>query len=386
MGLPAGQQAFASRIAAFFGAIFFAVGVYLPFFPVWLAEQGLSEAEIALIIAAPFFIRAVLSPTLALLADLFKDLNVAAGVYGLAAAVLFALLAFVTGFWPILFLSALAMVFWSALIPIGDALAVVGVRQHGIDYGRVRLWGSVMFIVANFATAEILRTASEDGVFGLQVASLTAAALIAFWLPGVKSDGSVGAPARFGELIADPQLRFAVLAGSLILGAHAAYYAFGSIYWRELGFSARTIGALWAFSVVIEVGLFWAAKKMTGWGARRFMIAAGLAAMVRWALFPFATMPVTAFALQGLHALTFAAAYLAIIMSIGATSAPGHTARLQAGFQLFSGVLTAIATVAAGPLFGLHPVAPFWLMAAMGGGGLVLAFRLRRGMRPSAQT
>ena len=380
------KTGYATKIALFFGAVFFAIGVYLPFFPVWLAGKGLSEAEIAIIIAAPFFIRAVFSPALALLADLFKDLNIAAGSYGLMAAVLFAVLAFVTGFWPILVFSALAMVFWSALLPIGDALAVAGVRQYRIDYGRVRLWGSIMFIVANFATAEILRTTSEDGVFVLQVTAFTAAALIAFWLPGVKTEDATRAPAQLRELVADPQMRIAVLAGSLILAAHAAYYAFGSIFWREQGFPARTIAALWAFSVVIEVLLFWLAKKLTNWGARRFMIAAGIGAVVRWVFFPFATAPVAAFALQSLHALTFAAAYLAIIMSIGATSAPGHTGRLQAGFQLFSGVLTATATVIAGPLYGIAPAAAFWLMAAMGAGGLVFAFGLQRGIRPPEES
>lgn len=385
MALPSQGKVFAAKIATFFGAIFFAIGVYLPFFPVWLAVQGLNETEIALIIAAPFFIRAVFSPTLALLADLFPDLKFAAGAYGIATALFFAALAFATGFWPIFLFSALAMVFWSALIPIGDALAIVGVRQHGIDYGRVRLWGSVMFIVANFATAEVLRATAEDGVFVLLIVTYSAAALIAFWLPGAKTGDAMAPPARLRELVAEPQLRLAVLAGSLILAAHATYYAFGSLFWREHGFSPRTIAALWAFSVVIEVVLFFLAKKMTGWDARRFMIAAGLGGLLRWTLFPLATGPVAAFALQALHSLTFAAAYLAIIMSIGATSAPGHTGRLQAGFQLVSGVLTAFATIIAGPLYGFLPALAFWLMAAMSAAGLFIAFRLSRGMRPPGE-
>ena len=156
MAVSAGQRWFAVRTAGFFGTTFFATGIYLPFFPVWLAGQGLSEPEIASIIAAPFFVRAVISPTLAVLADRFADLNVAGGVYGLAAAAVFAGLGFVSGYWSILCLSAMAMVFWSALIPIGDAVAIVGVKRLGMDYGRVRLWGSVTFIVGNFATAEVL--------------------------------------------------------------------------------------------------------------------------------------------------------------------------------------------------------------------------------------
>ncbi len=384
--MPAAKNLFAWQTASFYGALFFATGVYLPFFPVWLAGQGLSEPEIGLIIAAPFFIRALFSPTLALLADRFADLNVAAGIYGVFAGIVFACLSFVSGFWPILILSAMAMVFWSALVPIGDAVAIVGVRRHQIDYGRVRLWGSVTFIAANFATAEILRLTSDEGVFRLQTAAFLAGGVVAFFLPRVNLDKAAQKPARLGELLSDPLLRRAVFAGSLILGSHAAYYAFGSIFWREQGFSARTIAALWAYSVVIEVGLFWAAKRLTAWGARRYLIAAGIGALVRWALFPLAIVPPAAFALQTLHSLTFAAAYLGVIMSIGATSAPGHTARLQAGFQLASGVVMAVATVAAGPLFRQNPMLAFWMTALMAAAGLVYACRLRRGMQPHAAT
>lgn len=382
--MPAAKSLFAWQTASFYGALFFATGVYLPFFPVWLAGQGLSEPEIGLVIAAPFFIRAVFSPSLALFADRFADLNVAAGVYGVIAGILFACLSLISGFWPILILSALAMVFWSAIIPIGDAVAIVGVRRHQIDYGRVRLWGSVTFIMANFATAEILRSTSENGVFGLQTAAFLAGGLVAFWLPRVNVDKASRSPARLRELLADPLLRRAVLAGSLILGSHAAYYAFGSLYWRQLGFSPRTIALLWAYSVVIEVGLFWFAKRLTAWGARRYLIAAGIGALVRWVLFPLATVPLAALALQTLHSLTFAAAYLGVIMSIGATSASGHTARLQAGFQLASGVVTALATVTAGPLFHHDPLLAFWMTALMALAGLVFATGLRRGIQPPA--
>jgi PPP family 3-phenylpropionic acid transporter len=373
---------FAGRTAAYFGALFFATGIYLPFFPVWLAGQGLSEPEIAFIVATPFFVRAIVSPTLAVLADRFGDLNIAGGIYGLLAALVFAGLSMAAGFWPILILSATAMVLWSALVPIGDAVAIVGVKRHQMDYGRVRLWGSVTFILANFTTAEVLRAWSEDGVFELQTIAFMLGGLAAFWLPRVQDSSSARGPAQLRELIADPMLRRAVLAGSLVLATHGTYYTFGSLYWRELGFDARTIAALWAYSVVIEIALFWTAKKLSGWGARRFLIAGGVGAVVRWFLFPLATWPAPAFALQTLHALTFAATYLGVIMAIGATATPGHTARLQAGFQLVSGVIGATAILSAGPAFRFNPALAFWAMAALGAAGLALAWSVRRGMQP----
>jgi PPP family 3-phenylpropionic acid transporter len=382
MSVSDGRRLFAGRTATFFGALFFATGIYLPFFPVWLSGQGLSEPEIAIIIATPFFIRALISPTLAMFADRFADLNVAGGVYGILAALVFAGLSFVSGFWPILLLSSMAMVLWSALVPIGDAVAIVGVRRHQMDYGRVRLWGSVTFVLGNFATAEVLRAYSDDGVFELLTAAFLVGGLAAFLLPGIQDNQSPRAPARLRELVADPVLRRAVLAGSLVLATHGTYYTFGSLYWRELGFSVRTIAALWAYSVIIEICLFWAAKQLSGWGARRFLIAGGIGAVVRWTLFPLATAPALAFVLQTLHALTFAASYMGVIMAIGALASPGHTARLQAGFQLTSGVIGAVAILFAGPVFRFNPLLAFWAMAVLGAAGLALAWNVRRGMQP----
>ncbi|HMB48197.1 MAG TPA: MFS transporter [Afifellaceae bacterium] len=382
MPVPPGPRQFAGRTAVFYGALFFATGIYLPFFPVWLAGQGLSEPEIAIIVAAPFFIRVVVNPVLTVFADRFADLNIAGGVYGLLAASVFAGLSVASGFWPILLLSAGAMVLWSVLIPIGDAVAIVGVRRHQMDYGRVRLWGSVTFMLANFVTAEVLLGFSDNGVFGLQTAAFIIGGMVAFWLPGVRDSQSARGPARLKELFADPVLRRAVLAGSLVLATHGTYYTFGSLYWRELGFGARTIAALWAYSVIIEICLFWAAKRLTGWGARRFLIAGGIGALVRWSLFPLASVPALAFALQTLHSLTFAATYLGVIMAIGANAAPGHTARLQAGFQLVSGVIGAFAILSAGPMFRHSPYLAFWAMAALGTSGALLAWHVQRGMQP----
>jgi PPP family 3-phenylpropionic acid transporter len=179
-------------------------------------------------------------------------------------------------------------------------------------------------------------------------------------------------------------LRSALIAGGLVLGSNGAYYAFASLYWASHGFSAGVIGALFAFSVVAEVALFWAAKLLPGWGARRFLILAAVGALVRWLLFPFATTPAAALVLQALHALTFGAAHLGVMMAIGAVGVPGHTARLQGVHQLVSGFSLAVATLAAGPLYRLSPASAFIAMALVAAPGLFLALRLRPGLQPQS--
>jgi PPP family 3-phenylpropionic acid transporter len=128
--------------------------------------------------------------------------------------------------------------------------------------------------------------------------------------------------------------------------------------------------------------VFWAAKLLPGWGARRMILAGCLAAMLRWLLFPFATEPMPAFALQTLHAASFGLTHLGIMTAIGAVAVPGHTARLQAAHQLIGGLLLALAMAGSGPLFRTSPFLAFAAMSAAALLGLVIALGLRRGLQP----
>ncbi|WP_414833352.1 MFS transporter [Afifella sp. YEN Y35] len=375
------RRVFGLKSAGFLAAVFFALGVYLPFFPVWLEAQGLSDGQIGVAVALPLLVRAVLSGTLAAAADRLGELRVAAALYAGIATFVFFALNFAGGAAALLLISSAALIFWNALIPLGDAVALTGVRRHGNDYGRIRLWGSVAFIVGNFAAGQIISSVSVDAVYGLQLAAFAFGIVAALSLPLV---GRAAKLAKGGGMIGFPRDRRLVLtiaAASLVTGSHGAYYAFGSLYWRSLGFSDLVIAALWSLGVVIEIALFWFARHFVGWGARRFLIAGATGALLRWSLFAFATDVTWAFVLQVLHGLTFAATHLGAMMALAAVAEAGHTARLQAAYQLSAGLVIGSGTLAAGVLYGIAPSLPFLLMAAFGACALAIAWRLPRGLK-----
>jgi PPP family 3-phenylpropionic acid transporter len=372
-----GRTGYSARTAAFCFTLFGAIGVLMPFYPLWLAGRGFSDSAIAAIVAAPLLMRALLSPALAGAADRLPSLGAACVLYSLVAVVLFSGVSHIAGFWPTLLLSTGALVFLNTQVPLADAIILSGVRSHGIDYARTRLWGSVGFVAASLAGAEILRRNSVDAVYWMILGSFALTGAVAAALPRVARMIATTAPG-FRYAFADPALRNALLAGGLVIGSHGAYQTFSSIYWRQLGFGEATIGALWGFSVVVEVSLFWLARHLPGWGARHFLLLGGAGALVRWLLFPLADVPVSAFPLQMLHAASFAANHLGVMTAIGAVSTPGHTARLQAAHQLVSGLLLAGATFASGPLFRISADAAFWTMAAMAAAGLFFASRAGR--------
>jgi PPP family 3-phenylpropionic acid transporter len=152
-----------------------------------------------------------------------------------------------------------------------------------------------------------------------------------------------------------------------------------------VGFSGILIGTLWTYSVAAEIAVFGVAKLLLpNWGARRLIIAGGIAALIRWSLFPFATLPASAFFLQTFHGATYGLTHLGVMKAIGAVSTPGHTARLQAAYQFCAGAMIAAATLAGGPLFGLSPLMAFSTAAAVTLPAILLAYRLPRGLQPQS--
>ena len=66
--IPTGKE-FAWRLAAFYAALFCALGVQLPFLPVWLAAKGLDAREIGMVLAVPMIVRVGAIPLATTFAD-----------------------------------------------------------------------------------------------------------------------------------------------------------------------------------------------------------------------------------------------------------------------------------------------------------------------------
>ena len=116
----------------------------------------MSAREIAIITAAPLVVRVVVTPALAFAADRFGDhRRFLIGLAWAALAVLLVLAQFST-FWPLLFGTVLFSLAMSTIMPLTETLAMTGVKAAGLDYGRMRLWGSLSFIVASICGGWLL--------------------------------------------------------------------------------------------------------------------------------------------------------------------------------------------------------------------------------------
>jgi PPP family 3-phenylpropionic acid transporter len=188
---------FARRLGLLYAALFFVVGCYLPFMPVWLDWRELDAGEIAVLLAAPLFTRIVFTPLIGFAADLAGSRRNIVIALAWGSLLSFLLLWAASGFWQMLAASVLLAINWTTIMPLIETVAARGIRTGTLHYGRVRLWGSLSFIAANLASGVIIGAIGPKIVMPLLIAGTVLLVLGAHLLPR-DFEGRGGAPRRFG--------------------------------------------------------------------------------------------------------------------------------------------------------------------------------------------
>ncbi|MFW2342402.1 MFS transporter [Brevundimonas sp.] len=375
------------RLALHYVLLFGVTGVSLPFAGLWLKSLGLDGAEIGTLLAVPMLARFLTGPMIAVWADGFATRRAPIAILGWVAVAGYGAAALVEGYvaWTLCwFVGATAT---SAVIPLIDVLNLRVARREGFSFSVPRGCGSAAFVLANLGMGALLIPLPVAAVIVWIVAGSALMAVYAqVGLPGevVSAAGRASGRNRFlglGRLLADPVFMVALLAIGAVQASHGFYYGFSAILWTQQGVSTGVVGALWAASVIIEIGFMWWLdpwRRRLGIGPWP-MLAVGVGAgILRWTVLAFSPPLALLWPLQALHALTFAATYLAGV-EIVERLAPedAQTAAQTLSSTVSAGVLIGIATVLSGPLYDAYGAGGYLAMAGMAALGGLAALSLR---------
>ena len=371
----------AARLSGFYAATFLVAGIQLPFWPVWLAARGFTATEIGAVLAAAIWAKVLATPAISAIADASGARRVVMGALAAAALVSYAGLWSVTGFWPLVFLNVIALAAQSALMPLGDTLTLAASRSQGLDYGRIRLWGSVAFILASLASGAVLTASSGDEVLPLVLGGSALVLLACLAVPSLR--GATGGASRIAGIRAVARdARFWIFVGtaSALQASHQVYYGFATLHWRSLDFSEAVIGLLWAEGVLAEIVLFWQSRRLLAWlGPIGLMVLGGAAGILRWSLAGVLSWLPFIIGLQLLHALTFGASHLGAMHYL-ARAVPPHAAASAQGIYaaVSSGLGSGLVMIVAGALYAAYGGKAYMFMTLLSGAGLIGAAALRR--------
>ena len=300
--------------AALSATYFAHIGFFNPYLPLWLKDLGLGVGSIGLLVAVQSLTRVLAPYGWGWLSDHTGErvrlLRVCA-----AAATLFALGLFVPApSMPWLVVVLLGMfIHTSAMMPMSEAALAQWVSAAGdFDarrYGRIRLWGSLGFLVTVFVSGAWFEAHGMADFPLWTVASLLLLNGAVWWLPRQREAVSAHtSAASVRAVLAQPAVRWFFASVFFHVLAHIGVYVFFSLYLDALGYSKTLIGVLWAVSVAVEIAWFFTQGR---WLPRlrpmQWLMLCALAMALRMALTAWWAHAGWALVLaQALHALTFA--------------------------------------------------------------------------------
>jgi MFS transporter, PPP family, 3-phenylpropionic acid transporter len=383
--MPERRQLF--PFAALSASYFAHIGFFNPYLPLWLKDLGFSLIAIAVLTSVQSATRLFAPYAWGTLSDRTGE-RVKLLRFGATAALLLSLgLWFELGGVALFMVLLLMFTHTSAMMPMSEAALAHLVSQGGAfdarRYGRVRLWGSLGFLVTVVAAGWSFERFGLGHFPAWTTTSLAAVMLSVWLLPDFKeAHHHEQAHPDVWPVLRQPTVRWFFLAVFFHVLSHIFIYVFFSLYLDSLGYSKTVIGLLWALSVVIEIGWFFTQGRwlprfsLSGW----LVLAAGLMAL-RMALTAGLPLvwPVLLLA-QALHAITFAAHHTVCIALLshhfpGRLRGRGQALYSVLGYGL-PGVLGGLGGGLLSSAFGLASV--FWLSAGCAAVAMGCALRLRQ--------
>ncbi|KPF68254.1 hypothetical protein IP84_11015 [beta proteobacterium AAP99] len=379
------MSAGARAVAAYLFAYFAYVGLTNPYMPLYADHLGYTAAQIGYLTAAMQALRIVLPNIWGHVADTTGRPERLMAATALTAAVLFAGFLFVEQFWAFFVVMMLVQLFVSAQAPLAETLAVDALKGDISLYGRLRLWGSLGFVVLVLAGGPFFEWA---GIGWWPQAGLLLIVIVVLAAVRIPGSGQVhdhsAAPSFWGQL-KRPDVAFYFASAFFMVAAHSAMYAFYSLYLDRHGYSKAMIGFLWAVGVVFEIAVFWTQRRwITNASLYGLLLVSLAVAVPRFALiaaFP-SSLPLLLLA-AALHAITFAVHHSCCIGILQRWFAGALAARGQATyFSVSYGVGGTVGALAASRLWeGIAPSAAFWMASVLCALGLVTGYLSMRAHR-----
>lgn len=321
------------RLSAWYFFYFAFIGTFSPYFGVYLQSLGLSAWRISILLSLMQLMR-LLAP------NFWSWVTERTGrktpVIRLASAVSIAgfIGFFVThDFTSLFFCMLLLAFFWSASLPLVEALTLDHLRQHAERYGSVRLWGSVGFIAAVMGIGAMLDALPLVSLLWATLIVLCGIFICALILPEAMHEESAQTPfVSMGQTLRQPRVAALLGANFLMSAAHGPLYVFYSIYLVNYGYTKALVGGLWSLGVVTEILVFLLMPRlMRRFSLRTILLVSFACAVLRFPMIGWGVDSIIILTIaQLLHGATFGACHAATVAALHQWFPGRQQARAQA--------------------------------------------------------
>lgn len=303
------------RLSGFYFFYFACLGVLVPYWSLYLQWEGFSAGQIGELTAILLASRIVAPNVWGWIADHKGHRMRIVRFASFAAAMTFAAIFFNQSYLWVAGTLLLFSFFWNASLPQFEVTTLQHLGDHSHHYSKVRLWGSVGFIIIVMVLGWLLEIFDPIIVPVALLLSTVGIWLVSLMVPESASRHLSLGQVSLKSLLKRPSVIAFLVICFLTQASHGPYYTFYTIYLEQHGYNRGLIGQLWALGVFAEVIIFlFMHRWLPKFGLRYVLLASLLFSSLRWlliALFP-QNLPVLAFA-QLLHAASYGTYHAAAI-------------------------------------------------------------------------
>lgn len=356
---------------------FAALGALVPYWAPYLKHLGFSPAEIGELVAV-FMATRIAAPLVAgWLSDRTGRRMVLVRLATVGSCVAFAGLFLGRSYAWLALVSGLFSFFRAATLPPYETVTLNHLGRQAERYGRLRLWGSLGFILGVVALGALLERFGLPLLLPAVFVLFVIIAGLSLTIPGHPGRPTTGEPTRLTQVLKQPAVLGLFVVSVLMVASHGPYYTFITIHLEANGYPKSQIGPLWGLGVVAEIGIFLVTSRLLSrFSARALMVASLALTALRWVLISLFVqhLGVLLFA-QTLHAFSFGLFHAVNIHVIHRRFTGPLQARGQALYASIShGLGGALGSLASGYAWtALGPDQTYLAAAALPALGVVVA-------------
>jgi PPP family 3-phenylpropionic acid transporter len=364
------------RIAGFYFFYFAFVGMFSPYWSLYLQSLQFDAIDIAILMSLQPVMRMVAPGLWGWLADHTGKRREVVVMAASLSALFYLGVFFTQSFWGLFAVLLLMSFFWSASMPLVEATTLSWLGKNTAHYGRLRSWGSIGFIVTVLGLGYAFDYIAIYWLLWAGLVCELGILIFAREIPRTEVLAHHTDQQPIRQIVLQPKVLALFGACFLMAVAHGPYYTFFSIYLVEHGYAKSAVGGLWALGVICEIGVFFLMPALVRrFGFVRLLLISFAAAVLRFLLIGWKVDEIVLLLFaQMLHAFSFGSFHAASVGLVHEYFQGRHQSRGQA---LFGSV-----TYGAGGVLGGLASGPVWQhwgasllytgSAVMAGAGLIL--------------
>ncbi|WP_411738844.1 MFS transporter [Peribacillus sp. S4] len=372
----------AIRLLKSFNFLYFGLlAIFIPFLPVYLADQGLRPAQIGFIIGTGGFVTLITQPLWGMISDKTRTIRKVLLLLIFFSSVIGYFLYDSSSYLQLILFAMLLYFFLMPIDPLTESLNFTMAEKSGISYGSIRTYGALGYAVISLITGYVMSYFGANSLAFLFAGIGLISFIVSWMMPDAPVSGKPVTLSSLKHFFSNKETLLFLLLVFICAVPARMNDTFLGVYIRELGGNAKLVGLTWFLAAGSEIVVF----ALSFWWLRKgkeIIIISFSAAFffIRYFVSAWITDPQLLAYLQIMQLLTFPIFYSAAIQYLYRIVPVEWRATGQTVLALlFFGVSGIIASYIGGAIYGAYGGKTLYLfISSISFVGMVFALVLYR--------